>query len=139
MRISYWSSDVCSSDLKRSVIFMPLMPALGIQSLVSAVLFLPLAAADGPLAPELTGGFIAAVAWFIVFSTIAAYGLYWLCLKRSTATRIASLIYLTPPATMVWAWLQFGESLTATAIAGFALCLAGVALSRRGKIGRAHV
>src|SRR3546814_19797781 len=91
MRISYWSSDVCSSDLKRSVIFMPLMPALGIQSLVSAVLFLPLAAADGPLAPELTGGFIAAVAWFIVFSTIAAYGLYWLCLKRSTATRIARL------------------------------------------------
>lgn len=115
---------------KASATHVPLMPALGIQSLVSAVLFLPLAAADGSLVPELTAGFVAAVAWFVVFSTIAAYGLYWLCLRRSTATRVASLIYLTPPATMVWAWLQFGEPMTVAAIVGFTLCLVGVALSR---------
>ncbi|MGO1077512.1 hypothetical protein [Inquilinus sp. CA228] len=44
----------------------------------------------------MTAQFAAAVAWFIVFSTIIGYGLYWLCLQRSTATRIGSLIYLTP-------------------------------------------
>ena len=46
--------------------------------------------------------FIAAVAWFILFSTIGGYGLYWLCLRRSSATRVGSLIYLTPPVTMIW-------------------------------------
>ncbi|HIP79671.1 MAG TPA: EamA/RhaT family transporter, partial [Kiloniellaceae bacterium] len=73
--------------------------------------------------------FALAVAWFILFSTLGGYGLYWLCLRRTTATRVASLIYLTPPVTMVWAWAMFGEALTLAGIAGFALCLLGVSLA----------
>ena len=70
------------------------------------------------------------MAWFILFSTVIAYGLYWACLRRATATRVGSLIYLTPPVTMIWAWLMFAEPITLAAAAGFAICLAGVALSR---------
>lgn len=108
-----------------------LLPALGIQSAVTALLFAPLAFVEGSLVPLPDWNFAAAVAWFIVFSTIGGYGLYWLCLRLTTASRVSSLIYLTPPVTMLWAWAMFGESLTEGAVAGFGLCLLGVWLARQ--------
>lgn len=107
----------------------PLIPALGIQSAVAAVLFTPLALMDGSLAPPTDLGFITAVVWFIVFSTIVAYGLYWVCLHRSTATRVGSLIYLTPPVTMIWGWAMFREPLRETAVIGLVICFCGVILA----------
>lgn len=108
----------------------PLLPALAMQSLVAAVLFAPLALLEGEMAPILDLRFIAAVAWFILFSTLGGYGLYWLCLCRSTATRVGSLIYLTPPVTMIWGWLMFSEPITAAAMIGFVICVAGIFLTR---------
>lgn len=108
----------------------PLLPALTLQCAVSALLFLPLALADGRLVPEMTGAFAYAVAWFILFSTFAAYGLYWACLARTSATRVSSLIYLTPPVTTLWAYVMFGQPITSAAVAGFLVCLAGVRLVR---------
>jgi len=61
---------------------------------------------------------------------LAAYGLYWACLARTSATRVSSLIYLTPPVTTIWAFLMFGEPISQGAIAGFLLCLTGVWLAR---------
>lgn len=107
-----------------------LLPALGLQSAAAALLFVPLAALEGGLAPVADPLFVATIAWFVLFSTVAAYGLYWLCLKRSTATRVGSLIYLTPPVTMIWAWTMFSEALSFAAVIGFAFCLVGVALAR---------
>ncbi len=108
----------------------PLLPSLAIQSTAAAVLFIPLALSEGHLAPSLNPGFIASVAWFIVFSTIGAYGFYWLCLRHGSATRVASLIYLTPPVTAIWAWLMFGDPIAPQAVLGFALCLFGAGLAR---------
>lgn len=108
---------------------MPLLPMLAIQSGTTALLLAPLALADGSLAPVPEPHFLAAVAWFVLLSTLGAYGLYWLCLRHASATRVASLIYLTPPVTMLWAWAMFAEPIAATALLGFALCLAGVALA----------
>lgn len=112
---------------------IPLLPALGIQSAVTAALFAPLAALEGGITPLADAGFVGAVAWFVLFSTVGGYGLYWLCLRRSTATRVGSLIYLTPPVTMVWAWAMFGEPLALAAVTGFVLCLAGVGLAHEAK------
>ncbi len=108
----------------------PLLPSLAIQSLVAAVLFAPLALLEGGMAPVLDLRFIAALAWFILFSTIGGYGLYWLCLRRSSATRVGSLIYLTPPVTMIWGWLMFSETITIAAVIGFFICMTGVFLTR---------
>lgn len=108
----------------------PLLPSLALQSVVSAVLFAPLALLDGGILPSLDPRFIAAATWFIVFSTIGGYGLYWLCLRRSTATRVGSLIYLTPPVTMIWGRLMFSEPITTPAIVGFAICIVGVLMTR---------
>ena len=104
----------------------PLSPALAIQCAISALLFLPLAALDGGVAPE----FGYAVTWFVLLSTLAAYGLYWACLARTSATRVSSLIYLTPPVTTIWAFVMFGDPITVPAIVGFLLCMTGVWMAR---------
>lgn len=104
---------------------------LGVQSAATAVALLVPAASVGSLVPPLDPLFWSAVVWFIALSTIGAYGFYWLCLRRTSATRVASLMYLTPPVTAVWAWAMFGEAITVGIVAGFAICLLGVWLSGR--------
>ncbi len=117
----------------------PLLDALGIQTAASAVLFVVLAVTTGQLAPppEHLGAFTVAVAWFIGFSTIGAYGCYWLTLRRTTLTHLSSLIYLTPPTTMLWAWLMFGDTVAPRALFGIAVCALAVGLVHRRAPARA--
>src|SRR3546814_19097791 len=56
MRISDWSSDVCSSDLSEARRRMGTRTVLGVSSLASAALLLPVALlAPGPFLPPGTG------------------------------------------------------------------------------------
>jgi drug/metabolite transporter (DMT)-like permease len=52
-------------------------------------------------------------------------------IRRGRATEVASLMYLTPPTTAVFAWLMFGERLGALAWTGVLVTMAGVALVLR--------
>jgi drug/metabolite transporter (DMT)-like permease len=104
--------------------------ALAFQTTVTAILFIPVAAYEGVLLPEASWHFTAAVSWAVVFSTLGGYGFYYLCLMRSGTVRTSSLIYLTPPVTLAWAWAMFGQPMSAYTIIGLALCLVGVALAR---------
>jgi drug/metabolite transporter (DMT)-like permease len=104
--------------------------ALAFQTLVAAVLFVPVAAYNGVLLPESTPRFAVAVVWAVLISTLACYGLYYLCLMRAGTVRTSALIYLTPPVTLVWAWLMFGQPMSIYTIVGLALCFVGVALAR---------
>ena len=108
----------------------PMDVVLGIQCAASALLFAAMAMFWGGLEP--VGGllFWGAVAWFVVFSTFGGYGFYWLNLKMSTVARVSSLIYLTPPTTMVWAYLMFGERVGLLAVVGLVICFGGVLLAR---------
>ena len=108
---------------------LPLPAIIGVQSAATAIALLIPAALAGPLLPPLDPMFWSAVGWFIALSTIGAYGFYWLCLRQTSATRVASLMYLTPPVTAVWAWAMFGEAITLRIVAGFAICLCGVWLA----------
>lgn len=107
----------------------PLDVALGIQCAAAALMFAVLALFWGGLEP--TGGvrFWVAVLWFVIFSTFGGYGLYWLNLKLSNVARVSSLVYLTPPTTMVWAYLMFGESIGYLAFLGLVVCFGGVLLA----------
>jgi drug/metabolite transporter (DMT)-like permease len=105
-------------------------PALAMQTTVTAILFVPVALYQGVLLPEPTLLFGAAVGWAILFSTLGGYGFYYLCLMRSGTVRTSSLIYLTPPVTLVWAWAMFGQPMSLYTWAGLLLCLAGVWLAR---------
>ena len=81
---------------------------------------------QGSLAPIPSVGFALSVAWTAGLSTIGGYGLYWLCLRRASATRITSLLYLSPPITMLWAWAMFDEPLSWQMAAGLAASGLGI-------------
>lgn len=125
------ASIVAGSLAAKSAPAGALGPTLFVHVVTSAVLFAPLAALEGTLAPRFDAAFLAAVAWFVVLSTLGGYGFYFACLARGTATRTASLMYLTPPVTALWAWAMFGAPIEAASVAGFAVCLAGVTLAAR--------
>ena len=78
--------------------------------------------------PEL----IFAIAWLVLVLSIAAIGLmYWL-IRRSATTGFASLFYLVPAVTALFAFILFGERLDAVSIAGMIICAGGVVLANRG-------
>jgi drug/metabolite transporter (DMT)-like permease len=108
--------------------------ALAMQMTVTAVLFVPVALVEGVFWPEPSWHFAGAVGWAIVFSTLGGYGFYYLCLMRSGTVRTSSLIYLTPPVTLLWAWAMFGQPMSLYTLAGLLLCLAGVALARGERV-----
>jgi drug/metabolite transporter (DMT)-like permease len=79
-----------------------------------------------------TGELIFAMAWLVLVGSIAAVGLmYWL-IRRSTATGFASLFYLVPVVTAFFAYNLFGERLDSISILGMVVCAGGVALVNRG-------
>jgi drug/metabolite transporter (DMT)-like permease len=78
-----------------------------------------------------TGELIFAMAWLVIVLSIAAVALmYWL-IRRTAATRFASLFYLVPAVTALIAYFLFGETLDAVSIAGMVVCAVGVALATR--------
>ncbi len=79
-----------------------------------------------------SGELVFAIAWLVLVLSVAAIGLmYWL-IRRSAATGFASLFYLVPVVTALFAYLLFGEKLDALSIAGMVVCAAGVVLVNRG-------
>ncbi len=78
-----------------------------------------------------TREFVLALVWLAVALSIGSIGLlYWL-IRHSAATSVASLFYLVPAVTALMAYLLFGETLDAIAVAGMALCAAAVFLVNR--------
>ncbi len=79
-----------------------------------------------------SGQLIFAIAWLvIVLSVLAVALMYWL-IRRSAATSFASLFYLVPATTALFAYFLFGERLDALSIVGMVVCAVGVVLANRG-------
>jgi drug/metabolite transporter (DMT)-like permease len=77
------------------------------------------------------GQLIFAIAWLVFVLSIATVALmYWL-IRRSAATKFASLFYLVPAVTALFAYLLFGERLDTISIAGMGVCAIGVVLASR--------
>lgn len=80
---------------------------------------------------EWSGEFLFALAWLVVVLSIGTVSLLYLLLRRGAAAKTASLFYLVPPVTALFAWALFGETLGAVALAGMGLVAVGVALVQR--------
>ncbi|WP_454720930.1 MULTISPECIES: DMT family transporter [Cupriavidus] len=80
---------------------------------------------------EWTAEMAGALAWSVVALSIGAISLLFLLIREGAATRVSSLMYLTPPTTAVMAWLLFGESFPPLAAFGMVLAAGGVALVMR--------
>ena len=102
-----------------------------IQYGAAAVVLLPLAILFEGMTPALasvewTPRFIGALLWSILALSIGAIFLLFALIRRSDATQVTSLLYLTPPTTAVMAWLMFGEAFNWLGIAGMVLAVVGV-------------
>lgn len=103
-----------------------------IQFTASALLLLPAAVALEDFGPSLasvhwTPQFIGALLWSILALSIGAIFLLFRLISRNDATKVTSLLYLTPPTTAVMAWLMFGEALSPLGLVGMAVAVMGVA------------
>jgi drug/metabolite transporter (DMT)-like permease len=79
-----------------------------------------------------SGELIFALVWLVLVLSIAAVGLmYWL-IRRSAATGFASLFYLVPAVTAIFAFILFGERLDALSVLGMVICAGGVLLANQG-------
>ena len=109
---------------------------LTIHCLTACVVFVAAAGFGGRLAPPAAPGFWWAVVWVVVLSTFGGYGCYLLALRALGATGASTLLFLTPPTTMVWALLMFGEPVGWSTAVGLLGCAVAVwlVLARPGKV-----
>jgi drug/metabolite transporter (DMT)-like permease len=88
----------------------------------------------GALAGELAtapGGSIAGMVYLGVVPTALAFSTWAYALRRMDAGRLGVTTYVVPPLVILLGWLLLDEVPPALAFVGGAVCLAGVALSRR--------
>jgi drug/metabolite transporter (DMT)-like permease len=98
---------------------------------VGAVVCLPFARS---LLRELGSAPHTSVGWIVylgVFPTALAFTTWAFALARMQAGRLGPMTYLVPPLSILFGWALLGETPALLAIAGGALCLAGVYVTRR--------
>jgi drug/metabolite transporter (DMT)-like permease len=91
-----------------------------------------------PYAPRLLGeladsspGQTAGLLYLGLVPTSLAFVTWAYALARTDAGRLGVTTYLVPPLTILAGWLLLGEAPVLLALVGGAVCLAGVALSRK--------
>ena len=100
-----------------------------IHCAISCLAILPCAWIVEGFAAQWNGSLIFAIVWLGLLVSLGAYGLMFLLLRHLSAAGVASLTYLSPPVTMVAAWLAFGETLSGTALVGLGLAAIAVLLT----------
>lgn len=80
----------------------------------------------------------AATIWWVIylgaFPTALGFTTWAFALRRTSAGRMGATTYLVPVVAIGLAWLFLGETPAGLALAGGALCLVGVAISRRRSV-----
>lgn len=112
---------------------MPVYQSLCIQCLSAAAIFAVFAWREGGVAPVLDAGFIGGIVWLVFVATFGAWGLYYAALRHSTPARVTAILYVSPPVTMIWAWLMFGEPLPVSMAVGLIVSLAGIIIVARAQ------
>ena len=103
-----------------------------VQLLASLALMAPLAWAVEGAAVRWTWGLAAAIVFLVVFASILATNALHLLMRRGQATRVTTLLYLTPIFAVVLERLMFGVVPSALSLAGIAVTCLGVALVASG-------
>lgn len=102
-----------------------------IQFAASSVVVLPFAIWLEDFSPALqtvqwTSNFIGALLWAILALSIGSIFLLFTLIRKSAATQVTSLLYLTPPTTALMAWAAFGEVFSLIGMIGMLLAVIGV-------------
>jgi drug/metabolite transporter (DMT)-like permease len=116
---------------KRFVPVTDLRTGTCLQYVGALAVVLPLALMTETLRFDPTMTLLASLAWSVLVMSIAAIALLLMMIRHGELSRVAALIYLVPPLTVLEAYLLFGESLDAVQIAGVAVTVVGVWLATR--------
>lgn len=99
-----------------------------IQFTTATVLFAPLAWGFEGFVVIWNWRLFAAIAFLVVFASILAVNALHTLMRHGAATRVTSLLYLTPIVAVLLEWALFGVVPTAVSVVGIAITCAGVAL-----------
>jgi drug/metabolite transporter (DMT)-like permease len=99
-----------------------------IQFSISTVLCLIIALAFETREIVWNASVIGALLWGILPTSIGAISLLFILIRKGAATKVTSLLYLTPPTTALMAWILFDEPLTLLMLAGLMLTMTAVIL-----------
>jgi drug/metabolite transporter (DMT)-like permease len=118
---------------RRAAIALSIPQRLCLQCLWAALMFAPVAALAGGLFPSPTTGYAVGMVWLVVLATYGGWLIYYQLLRLYPPAMVAATVYLSPPVTLLWAWVMFDEPLTWAMALGLGVTLAGVALVATGR------
>ncbi len=110
-----------------------LLPTILMQSVVTGAFLMVLALVTGQAAPPADVGFWVAALWLVVLASLGGYVLYVFVTKTQGATVVSTLLFLTPPTTMLWVFLMFGEPITLVGLLGLVISAVGVVMVLRAR------
>ena len=99
-----------------------------VQFAATLLLVAPLAVAVEGFRFEVSWQLLAAIGFLVFFASIFAVNALHTLMRRGEATRVTSLLYLTPIIAVALEWLMFGLTPTWLTALGVAITCAGVAL-----------
>jgi drug/metabolite transporter (DMT)-like permease len=99
-----------------------------IQFTATLVVMVPLAVGVEGAPLRFAWPLVAAIAFLVIFASILAVNALHTLMRRGEATRVTSLLYLTPIFAVALEWLLFSVVPTVLTIAGIAVTCLGVAL-----------
>lgn len=105
-----------------------------IQFSAALIVTFPLAFHLESMKVDWTGEFLFALGWLVLVLSVGATTMLFRLIERGAATAVTSLFYLTPAVTALMAWIIFGETLSALAVSGMLIAVAGVALVNRAAV-----
>lgn len=103
-----------------------LLQSITMQAVITVAVTMTAAALTGHAAPPAHLGGWVAVGWLTLFASLGGYALYVFVTRTLGATAVSTLLYLTPPTTMLWVFVMFGEPVTVTGLAGLLVTGVGV-------------
>ncbi|HEY9063864.1 MAG TPA: DMT family transporter [Burkholderiaceae bacterium] len=110
------------ADLRSSVV---------IHFAATALVMLPLGWAFEGFGIHWNWQIAATLAYHVIPASMGAYTVFHFLMRRGQATRVTSLLYLTPPVAALCEWLLFGVAPTALMLLGMVGACAGVAMVTR--------
>jgi drug/metabolite transporter (DMT)-like permease len=111
------------------------LDSLTVQGAVALAFFAVVAFASGQAAPPADPSFWLAVAWLVGLAFLGGYGMYLYVQRTRGPVAVSTWLYLTPAVSAAWAWAMFGERLPLLTVAGFAISLVGVLVTRPSRAG----
>ena len=105
--------------------------AVTIQNGISLTVIAILAVSVETMVINWTGEFVFTLLWSGIGLSVIAIYLYYLLVRHGAVGKVTSLIYLSPPTTVLMGWLMFDEIFAPMAMLGMMIAVAGVALANR--------